>query len=330
MSESIPLAIVTGFLGSGKTTLIRRHLARRPDRVGVVVNEFGEIGLDQMFFVHAAEHLELLASGCLCCARRADISRSLHQLVQRARQEGAAGIDAALIETSGMADPAPIIATILQDPWLRNNVRLTAVVAVLDAVNGIASLARGGEAVRQVAMADRIVITKSDLRDAAEREALEEAVRALAPDAEILDAQEPDFDVAALLASRGTAVSAMPSAPTPATGHTTRSFVLRLDEAIDWPVFTVWLSALLHRHGDRILRVKGMVTLRSTGKPLVIHGVQHMMYPPVHLEPEATAGQPPGLVFITSGLEETVIRQSLARFLAAAATAAAPSRVAEA
>ena len=319
MTEPIPLSIVTGFLGSGKTTLIRRYLARRPGRVGIVVNEFGEIGLDQMFFVHATEHLELMASGCLCCARRADISRALHQLVQRARQEGAAGIDEALIETSGMADPAPIISTILQDPWLRNNVRLKSVVAVFDAVNGLATLAHGGEAVRQLAMADRVVITKADLRAAAARPELETAVRELAPDAELLDSQDADFDIARLVADRGPLAPAMPSAGAATVAHGTRSFVLRLEEAIDWPVFTVWLSALLHRHGDRILRVKGMVRLHSTGRPLVIHGVQHIMYPPVHLEPEDATDQPGGLVFITRGIDEQAIRGSLSRFLSAAA-----------
>jgi G3E family GTPase len=101
-------------------------------------------------------------------------------------------------------------------------------------------------------------------------------------------------------------------------GHGTQSFVLRLDRAIDWPVFTVWLSALLHRHGDRILRVKGIVTVASTGKPLVIHGVQHVMYPPVHLEPEDARDQPRGLVFITAGIGQAEIEASLHRFLDAA------------
>lgn len=321
MSEPIGLTVLTGFLGSGKTTLLRRYLDARPGRVGVVVNEYGEIGLDHVFFVHAAEHLELMAEGCLCCARRTDIAAALHRLIRHARGTGAGGIDSAVIETSGIADPAPIIATISQDPWLRNNVRLRAVVAVLDAVNALDTLARAPEAVRQVAMADVVVVSKSDMRAAADPARLAAAIRAQAPDVPILDAQDPGFDIAAAIEGRANVaarVVAPPAGDAAGAGHGTQSFVLRLDRAIDWPVFTVWLSALLHRHGDRILRVKGIVTVASTGKPLVIHGVQHVMYPPVHLEPDDARDQPRGLVFITAGIGQAEIEASLHRFLDAA------------
>lgn len=323
MDEPISLTIVTGFLGSGKTTLIRRFLADAGEKVGIVVNEYGEIGLDQLLFVHAAERLELMASGCLCCARRNDISQALHQLVTRSRASGGTGIEHALMETSGLADPAPIIATILLDPWLRAHVRLRAVITVLDAVNGRETLARHVEAVRQVSMADAVVITKGDLRGAQDMHTLEAEIRARAPDAAILDAQDADLDLAQLF----TRDAALPrvrtgepdaaSTPKDAVAHQTRSFVLPLAEAIDWPAFTLWLSALLHRHGDRILRVKGVVAVRSTGKPLVIQGVQHVMYPPIHLDAGAAPDQKRGLVFITEGIEQDAIEGSLRRFLAA-------------
>lgn len=322
MDEPISLTIVTGFLGSGKTTLIRRFLANAGEKIGIVVNEYGEIGLDQLLFVHAAERLELMASGCLCCARRNDISRALHQLVTRSRADGGTGIEHALMETSGLADPAPIIATILQDPWLRAHVRLRAVITVLDAVNGPETLARNIEAVRQVSMADAVVITKGDLRDAKDVHMLEAEIRARAPDATIVDAQDAELDLAQLF----TRDSALPRVRKSsenadlagAVAHQTRSFVLSLpDEDIDWPAFTLWLSALLHRHGDRILRVKGMVTVRSTGKPLVIQGVQHVMYPPIHLEEGDAPDQERGLVFITDGIEQDDIERSLHAFLKA-------------
>src|SRR6056297_2018650 len=319
MDERISLTIVTGFLGSGKTTLIRRYLAGGADRVGIVVNEYGEIGLDQLLFVHAPEKLELVASGCLCCARRNDISRALHQLVERSRSNGGTGIEHALMETSGLADPAPIIATILQDPWLRAHVQLSSVITVLDAVNGPATLARNIEAVRQVAMADTVVITKGDLGAAHEVKTLETEIRARAPDARILDAQDADLDLGALFTSD----SVMPhinigskQTEIQPTGHETRSFILGLEDKIDWPAFTLWLSALLHRHGDRILRVKGMVTVKSTGKPLVIQGVQHVMYPPVHIDPATAADQRRGLVFITAGIAQEDIERSLRAYLA--------------
>jgi G3E family GTPase len=320
MDELLSLTIVTGFLGSGKTTLIRRYLAGGGDRVGIVVNEYGEIGLDHLLFVHAAEKLELMASGCLCCARRNDISRALHQLVERSRSNGGSGIDHALIETSGLADPAPIIATILQDPWLRAHVRLSSVVTVLDAVNGPATLARNIEAVRQVAMADTVVITKGDLSSAHDVKLLEAEIRTRAPDARILDAHDAHLDLTELFTSD----SVMPHTndetaqiETQPTGHGTRSFVLSLEDKIDWPAFTLWLSALLHCYGDRILRVKGMVTVKSTGKPLVIQGVQHVMYPPVHIDPAAAVNQKRGLVFITAGIEQDDIERSLRTYLAA-------------
>lgn len=323
MDEPISLTIVTGFLGSGKTTLIRRFLGTADEKVGIVVNEYGEIGLDQLLFVHAADRLELMASGCLCCARRSDMSHALHRLVTRSRADDGSGIEHALMETSGLADPAPIIATVLQDPWLRANVRLRAVVTVLDAVNGPDTLARNVEAVRQVSMADTVVITKSDLRNAHDLQTLEAEIRALAPDANIVDAQDANLDLAQLF-TRDAALPRVTAnipdaepAPLAAVIHQTRSFVLKLEEEIDWPAFTLWLSALLHRHGDKILRVKGMVDLRSTGKPLVIQGVQHVMYPPIHLEAGAVPDQERGLVFITTGIEQHAIERSLGRFLAA-------------
>jgi G3E family GTPase len=336
MTEPIPLTILTGFLGSGKTTLLKRFLDRRHGKVGIVVNEYGEIGLDQAFFVHAAEHIELMASGCMCCARRADIAKSLHNLIQRARREGTAQIDEAVIETSGLADPAPIIATILQDPWLRNNVRLRGVVVVVDAVNGVGNVANRVEALRQLAIADTVVISKSDLRNAIDRGELEHALRVHAPDATILDAQDFDFDVVAVINGSARPAISIPAARTVhevssahgSGGHATRSFVLQLDRSVDWPVFTVWLSALLHRHGDRILRVKGTVTVRSTGKPLVIHGVQHVMYPPVHLDSHDRSDRPGELVFITMNIERKEIEASLHRYLDAADKLAPPLRAA--
>jgi G3E family GTPase len=336
MTEPIPLTILTGFLGSGKTTLLKRFLDRRQGKVGIVVNEYGEVGLDQAFFVHATEHIELLASGCMCCARRGDIAKSLHDLIQRARRDGSPPIDEAVIETSGLADPAPIIATILQDPWLRNNVSLRGIVVVVDAVNGVDNLAHHVEAVRQLAIADTIVISKSDLRSAMDHGEIDRALRVHAPDATILDAQDPDFDVVAVINGSARRAISIPAAPAAhdgssasgAGGHATRSFVLQLDRSVDWPVFTIWLSALLHRHGDRILRVKGTVTVRSTGKPLIIHGVQHVMYPPVHLDMRDHSDGPNELVFITMNIGRKEIEESLHRYLDAADKLAPPLRAA--
>ena len=325
MHDPIPLTILTGFLGSGKTTLLRRTTpaAAAGRKLGIIVNEFGEVGLDQDLLVHAADEVEVLAGGCLCCARRGDIARSLHELIRKARIGGAAWIDEAVLETSGLADPAPIIATILQDPWLRNNVRLKGVIAVLDAVAGPENLSSHEEARRQIAIADAVVITKTDLREASDVAELRKLIGASVPDARVFESQDQGFSLAHVLGAlesenRDLTVQdrIMPN-PVPAShGAAADSFVLSLEGMIDWPVFTVWLSALLHAHGDRILRVKGRLWARSTGKPLIVHGVQHMMHPPVHLDAPAGDTQKSWLVFITRGLARQDIEASLTRFLA--------------
>ena len=316
MSERLPLAIVTGFLGSGKTTLLRRFLQTGDGpATGLVVNEFGETGVDHRLYVHASEQVELLDRGCLCCARRADIGAALHTLVQRSRA-GGTPFRRAVIETSGLADPAPIVATLARDPWLKAHIRLSCVVTVIDAVAGLRNIAEHDEARRQISIADTVVITKADMRAACPTEEVAHAVRAIAPDARVLDAQAPEFDVARLL-------DADPVHPAPRRSPlladgvqhraATGSFVIELADRVDWPCLTLWLSALLHAHGDRILRVKGVVRTAASRQPLVIHGVQHVMHPPSHLAEDD--GTPSFLVFITRGLGRNAVAGSLDAFL---------------
>ncbi len=321
----LPLFVVTGFLGSGKTTLVQRYLGS-PDGAGtgVVVNEFGEAGLDHTLVVHAAEHVELVGNGCMCCARRADIGRALYDLVRMTREGGRRVFSRAIVETSGLADPAPIIATLERDPWLKHHIRLAGVITVVDAVAGLANLATKTEARRQVAIADRVVITKTDLRAAQDPQRIAEAAMAIAPDSAIHDSQDPDFSLAQLFDEREAVApigrrGRVVSEPAEAVSHDAAigSFTLALPERVDWPAFTLWLSALLHAHGDRILRVKGLVRSSSSEAPLVIHGVQHTMHPPVHLTGEDD-GRPSFLVFITRELELGPIAASLKRVLALA------------
>ena len=323
MLERMPLLVVTGFLGSGKTTLVRRFLnGRNAAGTGVIVNEFGETGLDHKLFVHAADQVELIGSGCLCCARRSDVSRALHDLVGQSRREGS-NLARAVIETSGLADPSPIIATLSNDPWLRAHVELIGVVAVVDAAVGLRNLETYDEARRQVAIADTVVITKGDLRGAAAFAEIARAVRAIAPDAAVLDAQDADFTPAALMAARTREYSAgiRSSFMANAVAHreTVGSFVLAFPARVDWPAMTVWLSALLHAHGTRILRVKGMVRTSAGQDVLVIHGVQHTMHPPSHLRLPDSDDGPSFLVFITNGMGKAQVERSLAAFLALAA-----------
>lgn len=321
MSDRLPLFVVTGFLGSGKTTLVQRFL-RGPggQGTGVVVNEFGETGLDHQLMVHAAENVELIGDGCMCCARRADVGRALYDLVRLSREAGQTRFARAIIETSGLADPAPIVGTIARDPWLRQHVELVSVIAVIDAVAGLRNLKDFEEARRQVAISDALVVTKTDLRASVDPHDIVRAARRIAPDLVAHDAQDPDFSLVKLFDKvDGAAVTQRRGglfAATEAGEHDVAvgSFTLSLPDQIDWPAFTLWLSALLHRHGDRILRVKGLIRTSAGANPVVIHGVQHSMHPPVHLV-GPDDGQKSFLVFITRELDRRRIEDSLTRFL---------------
>lgn len=320
-SERLPLFVVTGFLGSGKTTLVQRFL-REPggQGTGVVVNEFGETGLDHRLMVHTAENVELIGNGCMCCARREDVGRALYDLVRMSRDAGQPRFSRAIIETSGLADPAPIVGTITRDPWLRQHVELVSVISVIDGVAGLRNLADFEEARRQVAISDALVVTKTDMRASVDAAEIATAARRIAPDLAAHDAQDPDFSLIRLFGrSDGHAAPRQARGLFTATevaehDVSTGSFTLSLPERIDWPAFTLWLSALLHRHGDRILRVKGLIRTSAGANPVVIHGVQHSMHPPVHLIGDDD-GQPSFLVFITRNLDRARIEQSLHRFL---------------
>lgn len=326
MPERLPLFVVTGFLGSGKTTLVQRFL-REPggQGTGVVVNEFGETGLDHRLMVHAAENVELIGNGCMCCARREDVGRALYDLVRMSRDNGQPRFSRAIIETSGLADPAPIVGTIGRDPWLRQHVELVRVIAVIDAVAGLRNLQDFEEARRQIAISDALVVTKTDMRASDDAREIVNAARRIAPDLQAHDAQDPDFSLVKLFDKiDGHAVTRQGRglfAATEVPDHDVAvgSFTLSLPAQIDWPAFTLWLSALLYRHGDRILRVKGMIRTSAGANPIVIHGVQHSMHPPVHLIGEDD-GQPSFLVFITRGLDRAQIEQSLDRFLRLSST----------
>src|SRR5882724_9814021 len=346
----LPVTVLTGFLGSGKTTLLRRLLSA-PDMAGtaVLINELGEVGLDHLLVRAVHEGAVLLQNGCLCCSLRGDLQRGLRDLLDGRSAARLPDFDRVVIETTGLADPAPIIHTLIADPMLRHQVHLSNVVATVDGVHGRAQLDTHGESLRQAAMADRIVITKSDIAAPGAIDRLRSRLGQVNATAALIDAQADLLRPAQLL-SEGIADPAtrlaevrrwlaLPAADVDSHDHDAaphhagvRTFSLRIEEPVDWTAFGVWLTSLLYCHGRRVLRVKGLLNVADLPeRPVVLHGVQTVIHPPTHLDAWPDDDRASRLVFIVEGLDPAAIRRSMAIFLGAAArshplTAAATRR----
>lgn len=320
----IPLTVVTGFLGSGKTSLIRHLLAdRRFARAAVIVNEFGQIGIDHHLFLKTEERITLLRDGCACCARRDDLVASLVDLVRlRDRTEGdSTTFDRVILETSGLADPGPILHTVMTDPILSRRYRVEMSLATVDAVSGESTIPGYAEAMRQITAADFVVISKRDLVTTEVSASLEDVIGRLNPTATLFWADHGRFDVErlwdgevnffSLSAKDGGTVEA----PLPRHGSAGQvaSTALWFEKPLDWPAFGLWLTMLLHRHGDRVLRVKGLLEVGSAG-PLLVEGVQHVVHAPRHLPAWPDGDCRSRLVVIARDLEPELIRESLAAF----------------
>jgi G3E family GTPase len=322
-SRRLPVVVVSGFLGSGKTTLIRRLLRDpRAGEVAVIVNEFGEIGLDHHLVRTTDERTILLSHGCVCCSLRDDLAEALRDLLSRRDRGAIPRFDRVVIETTGLADPAPLLQTIRADPVARHHFAIERVIVTVDAVSGASNLARYGESLKQVAVADHLVITKGDLAPESVP-ALAARLRRLNPLATI---GPPDLD--ALLESpvNRVAAGAEPAADDSprADDHLSRGGIrtwsVTLDEPLNWQMFGIWLSLLLHRHGERVLRLKGLLNTGGRG-PVVVQGVQHVIHAPQHLAAWPDADRRSGLVLIVRDLDPARIEESLRVFQRAAGVA---------
>jgi G3E family GTPase len=319
----IPVVVLSGFLGSGKTTLLRGSLRADP-HTAIVVNEFGEVGLDHRLLRASEERVELIGGGCACCARREDLVRTLSGLLDD-RERGRADVRRVVIETSGLADPAPIVFTITNDPMLRHHFDVTRLTVTVDAVNGAHQLEDHPEVAKQVLVADELVITKADLVEGEAVEGLVSALAALNPAAVIRVAREGVLDPAPLRSGGREPDASSPARAAAAVGgglgadHTGDVRVLHLhaNAPVDWVGFAVWLSMLLHARGEQVLRVKGLLALED-GALVAVNGVQHVVHPPEHLPPERVSGEPPGIVFIMRGLDRERVRASFDAFQRAA------------
>ncbi len=339
MTERIPVNVLTGFLGSGKTSLLNR-LLRDPlfNNCAVLINEFGDIGIDHHLVDRVDGDLVLLQSGCICCTIRGDLATAMRDLYDRRERGEIPAFVRLVIETTGLADPVPVLSTVMYDRVLQHHFRVGNVVTTVDAVNGAANLSEYPECQKQVAVADRLVITKLDIADPGLRSVLEAqlghvnpSAPCLALDAVQLDARQllgiDAFDPASktdevahwLQATRQrNYLSLGASGATGGNANVHRdivAFALDLPEAVDWTVFSVWLSLLLHAHGAQILRVKGLLQVEGADAPVVVHGVQQLVHPPSHLAHWPTDDHSARLVFIVRGLEPQRIQESLTRHL---------------
>jgi G3E family GTPase len=334
----IPVNVITGFLGSGKTTLLQRLLSSPGlADTAVLVNEFGEVGLDHHLLRRLDEDIILLQSGCLCCTIRGDLSTAMRDLYGRRERGEILAFQRLVIETTGLADPVPILSTVISEPVLRHHFRLGNVVTTVDAVNGLSHLEHQEESVKQAAVADRIVITKTDIAGGREVAELRRRLARLNPAAPTLqiaprlpldpdlllthDVYDPDSraeEVRRWLAIENErADSFLPDhRHIDVNRHDTRiqAFCLRFERPLDWTTFGIWLTMLLHCHGSNVLRVKGMLNVAANPGPVVIHGVQHLVHPPDHLLEWPDDDHSSRVVFIVKGLSRDMIERSLAAF----------------
>lgn len=358
----LPVSVLTGFLGSGKTTLLSR-LIRDPAmaRTAVIINEFGEVGLDHLLVAKADENTVLMDSGCICCTIRSDLADTLRDLYMRRLRGEITEFDRVVIETTGLADPAPILHTLMTDPLIASRFRLDGVVTTVDAVHGMGQLDAHEESLKQAAVADRLVLTKTDLAAPEKVARLKARLKAINPAAAVVDAQTGGalpvllFDAGlynpatkSLDVQRWLKAEAYETHGHDHHGHghdhddghdhshcdhahghcdhdhahdhghdhghdpnrhgdAIRSFCLTAEERLSWEALVSFFETLAQLQGENILRVKGLLNVEESDRPIVVHGVQHLFHPPVQLDAWPTDDHRTRIVFIVKDLSREVV-----------------------
>ena len=336
--EPLAVSLITGFLGSGKTTLLRYLLScAELEQTAVVINEFGEIGLDHVLVESAREDMILLNSGCLCCTVRSDLVDTLHRLFTRRARREVPAFTRVVVETTGLADPAPILHTLMNDPLLVTQFRLDGVIATLDGVTGERTLDAHQEAVKQVAVADRLLMTKCDLATAEQVSALEARLRRLNPAAPIVNVRHGEITPAQLFNAglydpRTKTLEVRRWLKAEAYDHDNdhhshhhdhdvnrhddriRAFCLNIDQPLNWDRFNGWIEMMIATHGEKLLRLKGLLNVAQIDRPVAIHGVQHLFHPPILLEAWPDEDRRSRLVIIARDLQHDAVARSFQEF----------------
>jgi G3E family GTPase len=324
----IPISVITGFLGSGKTTLIKRLLRHRDmANAAVIVNEFGEESIDHELLETSSERMALLDNGCLCCTVRTDLQETMRDILTKRLRGEVIQFDRVFIETTGLADPAPVVQTFSSDSLLADKFRLDCVVTLVDAVNGLDQLDTLNEPIKQAAIADRLLITKTDIAAPEQVSTLRARLAEINPQAMLIDVVNGEIDPNSLidigLASRNTEADKLKrwigplGAPDAARGVPGRSptvhssgitsFCLWFDKPFTWSNFETCMQVLTSLRGPDLLRVKGLVNVEGEPGPVVVQGVQHIFHPSARLQAWSDEDHRSRLVFITRGIQREVV-----------------------
>jgi G3E family GTPase len=333
LAGKLPVTILTGFLGSGKTTVLR-HLLTHPgmDRAALVINELGEVGIDHDLVQVSSEQMTLLSNGCLCCSVRTDLQETLRELFTQRRLGHVIDFDRVFIETTGLADPAPVLQTLATDTLLSDHYRLDCVATLVDAVNGTTQLDTQPEAVKQAAVADMLLLTKTDLAAPAQVETLKERLRALNPHAQFMTVLHGEVDPALLtdvglrnarpdaarvqrwLGETGAGGGYLGQRLAPGVRHdpAIESFSLVFEQPFAWETFSAALDLVSRLRGPDLLRVKGLVNVAGERGPIVVQAVQHIFHPTITLDAWPSDDRRTRLVFITRNISRETVEQLFA------------------
>lgn len=349
-AEVIPVSVITGFLGSGKTTLLNRLLGHVDMAdTAVVVNEFGDVGLDHLLVREVSENLVLLNAGCICCSVRGDLVGALRDLFEKRAADAVPRFRRVVVETTGLADPAPIIHTLMSDALIVSHYRLDGIITTVDTVLGWGQLDEHPESVKQAAVADRIVLTKVDLVADESVASLCHRLRGLNPAADLIPADHGDV-APRLLLNTGLfdATGKTPDVEqwlreeaydrSDVHNHNDHgyhgadsvsrdrhdshitAFCMTVAQPIHWDGVVNWLDMLLSTRGESVLRIKGILNVAGEDRPVAIHGVQHIFHPPAALPAWPDGERRSRIVFITQGLGRRAIEDTFRAFNNDAAT----------